>query len=183
MNLNEIREQRDVWLSYKNILSVRKQLEKLDSINSIVSCKDTVTITTNDNQNKELIKEIATSLKPWRKGPFQIDDLFIDSEWKSNIKFDIIKKHFDIENKKVADVGCNNGYYMFKMLEYNPKSIVGFDPSSTYKTQFDFINHFVKSEIKYELLGVEHIEFYEYKFDVIFCLGVLYHRDNPIGML
>jgi tRNA (mo5U34)-methyltransferase len=60
---------------------------------------------------------------------------------------------------------------------------VGFDPSPLYKTQFDFINHFVKSDIVYELLGVEHLEFYEEKFDTIFCLGVLYHRSDPVAML
>ena len=49
--------------------------------------------------------------------------------------------------------------------------------------QFDFINHFAKSEIVFELLGVEHFEFYEHKFDVAFCLGVIYHRSDPIGML
>ena len=49
--------------------------------------------------------------------------------------------------------------------------------------RFDFINHFVKSDIKYELLGVEHLEIYEKKFDTIFCLGVLYHRSDPVAML
>jgi tRNA (mo5U34)-methyltransferase len=69
------------------------------------------------------------------------------------------------------------------MQEDNPKSLVGFDPSPIYKTQFDFLNHFIKSEIVYELLGVEHLEFYEEKFDIIFCLGVLYHRSDPVVML
>ena len=61
--------------------------------------------------------------------------------------------------------------------------MIGFDPSPIYKTQFDFINHFLKSDIKYEFLGIEHIEFYKIKFDVIFCLGVLYHRSDPINSL
>jgi tRNA (mo5U34)-methyltransferase len=45
------------------------------------------------------------------------------------------------------------------------------------------LNHFIKSDIVFELLGVEHVEFYEHKFDTLFCLGVLYHRADPIGML
>jgi tRNA (mo5U34)-methyltransferase len=69
------------------------------------------------------------------------------------------------------------------MLEDKPKQLVGFDPSPLYKTQFDFINKFVQSDIVYELLGVEHVEFYEEKFDTIFCLGVLYHRSDPVAML
>ena len=45
------------------------------------------------------------------------------------------------------------------------------------------INHFAKTDIVYELLGVEHLPLYEEKFDTIFCLGVLYHRSDPVAML
>jgi len=90
---------------------------------------------------------------------------------------------FNLKDKIVADIGCNNGYYMFKMLEQKPKKVVGFDPSALCYMQFEFINKFVKSDIKYEMLGIEHVEFYEHKFDTLFCLGVLYHRSDPIGSL
>ena len=53
------------------------------------------------------------------------------------------------------------------MLSQNPKKLVGFDPSALYKTQFDFINHFMKSDIVYEMLGVEHLPLYEHKFDTL----------------
>jgi tRNA (mo5U34)-methyltransferase len=122
-------------------------------------------------------------LRPWRKGPFSVVDTFIDSEWQSFIKYSLLEPHFEITDKIVADIGCNNGYYMFKMLEKKPKQLVGFDPSPLYKTQFDFINHFINSDIVYEMLGVEHLEYYKQKFDVIFCLGVLYHRSDPIATL
>ena len=89
----------------------------------------------------------------------------------------------DLEGKSVADVGCNNGYYLFRMLTHKPKKLIGFDPSAIYYSQFGFLNHFIKSDIVYELLGVEHVEFYEHKFDVLFCLGVLYHRSDPVSML
>jgi len=69
------------------------------------------------------------------------------------------------------------------MLKHKPKKLIGFDPSAIYYSQFQFINHFVKSDIVYELLGVEHVEFYEHKFDTLFCLGVLYHRSDPVAML
>jgi tRNA (mo5U34)-methyltransferase len=95
----------------------------------------------------------------------------------------MLKPYFNLKDKLVADVGCNNGYYMFRMLEDEPKKIIGFDPSAIFKTQFDFVNYFIKSDIKYELLGVEHIQYYETKFDIIFMLGVLYHRSDPINSL
>ena len=110
-------------------------------------------------------------------------DTLIDTEWKSFIKYNLLKPHFDLKGKSVADIGCNNGYYLFRMLQDEPKELIGFDPSGLYKSQFDFINHFIKSDIIFEMLGVEHLGIYEKKFDVIFCLGVLYHRSDPIATL
>ncbi|WP_283801498.1 tRNA 5-methoxyuridine(34)/uridine 5-oxyacetic acid(34) synthase CmoB [Campylobacter jejuni] len=147
------------------------------------SLDDSVNLSTN-SQAKDEILAIAKELKPWRKGPFKIDDLFIDTEWQSFIKFNILKPFMnEISQKCVADIGCNNGYYMFKMLEFNPAKLIGFDPSIKYRLQFELINALAKTPIKYDLLGVEDLPNYGLKFDVIFCLGVIYHRSDPIKML
>ncbi|EAH7700101.1 tRNA 5-methoxyuridine(34)/uridine 5-oxyacetic acid(34) synthase CmoB [Campylobacter jejuni] len=147
------------------------------------SLGNSVNLSTN-SQAKDEILAIAKELKPWRKGPFKIDDLFIDTEWQSFIKFNILKPFMnEISQKCVADIGCNNGYYMFKMLEFNPVKLIGFDPSIKYRLQFELINALAKTPIKYELLGVEDLPSYGLKFDVIFCLGVIYHRSDPIKML
>ena len=134
-------------------------------------------------EDAQQIKETALLMKPWRKGPFQINDLFIDSEWQSQIKYNLLEPYFDLKGKIVVDIGCNNGYYLFRMMIQEPKKLIGFDPSAIYYSQFQFLNHFIKSDIIYEMLGVEHVEFYEHKFDTLFCLGVLYHRSDPVAML
>lgn len=190
MDLNKIREERNKWLLWKNIVPMRDALIKIKDINIPnnidVRLEDWITISDDNTLSKydiDIIKHSAKALIPWRKGPFDLFGMKIDSEWQSNLKYNLLKPYFNIKDKCVADVGCNNGYYMFRMLEDKPKKIVGFDPSAIFKTQFDFINHFIKSDIKYELLGVEHLEYYETKFDMIFMLGVLYHRSDPIASL
>ena len=187
MDLDALREERSKWITWKNIAPIKEAIDTLKSP-IVTSCKfnDAIEIELDRGyaqENLEKITNCAKLMLPWRKGPFKIDSLFIDSEWRSNIKYSIIEPYFDLKEKVVADVGCNNGYYMFKMLSQNPKKIVGFDPAPLNMMQFEFINRFVKSSIVYELLGIEHIEFYEHKFDTIFCLGVLYHRSDPIGSL
>ncbi len=181
MNIDEIIKQRESWYEWKNIVARRKALKRLPNLEANYKIDDIIKIDVDIDE--KLLLEVAKTLKPWRKGPFQINNMFIDSEWQSFLKYNLLKPHFDIRGKRVADVGCNNGYYMFRMLAENPAKIVGFDPSPIFKSQFDFINHFVKSEIKYEMLGVEHLPFYKTKFEVIFCLGVLYHRSDPIATL
>ncbi len=184
MNLDNLRQERQKWLSWKNITPIKIALDSLsqDDVVDIV-LSDNIEIVVKDNQNIEAITECAKLMKPWRKGPFKIGSLHIDSEWKSFIKYNLLEPYFDLKGKIVADVGCNNGYYMFRMLNHKPKKIVGFDPSALNYLQFNFIDRFIKSDITYEMLGIEHIEFYEYKFDTIFCLGVLYHRSDPVGSL
>ena len=183
MNIDEILKERQKWFEWKNIKPIYLKLEEFKNEKlkvKSVKLNDIIEIETEKNPK---ISELAKMLKPWRKGPFKINDLFIDSEWRSYIKWNSLKPHLDLENKDILDVGCNNGYYMFRMLEMNPKSITGFDPSALFNLQFEFINSFIKSDIEYKLLGVEHIPYYEKKFDVIFCMGVLYHRKDPIDML
>jgi len=181
MNLENLRKEREKWMTWKNILPVRDALESLKDGNWEVELSDTVKIS--GEMDEEKVFNVAKLMMPWRKGPFEVGKTFIDTEWKSNIKYNLLRKHFNLKDKRVADIGCNNGYYLFRMQEDEPKLLVGFDPSPLYKTQFDFINHFAKTEIVYELLGVEHLEFYEEKFDTIFCLGVLYHRSDPVAMI
>ena len=181
MNLENIRKERQKWMTWKNIAPLREAIDNLGDVKATVELDDVVKITATCDEKK--IHDTAKLLMPWRKGPFEIGQTYIDSEWRSHVKYNLLRRYFNLKDKRVADIGCNNGYYLFRMQEDNPKSLVGFDPSPLYKTQFDFINHFVKSEIVYELLGVEHLEFYEEKFDTIFCLGVLYHRSDPVAML
>ena len=181
MNLENLRIERQKWMTWKNILPLREALESLEIQECEVSLGDVVKISGDFDEEK--LNTVAKKMMPWRKGPFEVGETFIDTEWQSNLKYNLLRPHFSLKDKRVADIGCNNGYYMFRMLEDKPKSLVGFDPSPLYKTQFDFINRFIKSDIVYELLGVEHVEFYEEKFDTIFCLGVLYHRSDPVMML
>lgn len=129
------------------------------------------------------LHDLLVALKPWRKGPFRFFDIEIQSEWNSAIKFNLIANHLNIKGKIVADIGCNNGYYMFRMLPFAPQKIVGFEPSAFCKAQFELANAFIQSQIAFELLGIEDLAHYDTKFDTIICLGVLYHRTNPIECL
>ncbi|MBD3840747.1 MAG: tRNA 5-methoxyuridine(34)/uridine 5-oxyacetic acid(34) synthase CmoB [Campylobacterales bacterium] len=191
MNIDQEIKKTQQWFQWKNIAPIKQQLQTfIESNISQLVCDvvldDFVQIKTSQPLQQEQQQEIinmAKALMPWRKGPFKLFDLEIDSEWQSNKKYNLLRPFFDLKDKIVADVGCNNGYYMFRMLEDSPKKLVGFDPSPLFNMQFDFINSFVKSDIKFELLGYQHLPFYYHKFDFIFMLGVLYHRSDPIDTL
>lgn len=189
MKTEELKKTRTNCLSWKNIQPLNNQLLKSTAIKKDdleIKLEDWLSIGKKEDlspEEYETVMATAKKLIPWRKGPFKLFDIEIDSEWQSNIKYNLIRPHFDLKDKVVADIGCNNGYYMFRMLEDKPKRLIGFDPSPLTMLQFDFINHFMKSDIQYERLGVEHLEEYNHTFDFIFMLGVLYHRPDPVGTL
>jgi len=186
MNLDCIRKERQKCLTWKNIKPFQEAIKSLANYSDtklFLGDKIHVELRDISDEEAEQIKQTALLMKPWRKGPFSINRLFIDSEWQSYIKYNLIEPHFDLRGKVVGDIGCNNGYYLFRMLSQEPKKLIGFDPSAIYYSQFHFLNHFIKSNIIYELLGVEHVAFYEHKFDILFCLGVLYHRSDPVEVL
>ncbi|MCG3716862.1 tRNA 5-methoxyuridine(34)/uridine 5-oxyacetic acid(34) synthase CmoB, partial [Aliarcobacter butzleri] len=189
MNLEILQKKKEECRTWKNVEPWFLQLKeacKIEKSNLKIDYGDWFSIGNRadlSDEEYEIIVQTAKKLIPWRKGPFKIFDLEIDSEWQSNIKYNLIRPYFNLKDKIVADIGCNNGYYMFRMLEDKPKRLIGFDPSPLTLHQFEFINHFVKSDIVYEMLGVEHLEFYNHKFDFIFMLGVLYHRADPVGTL
>jgi tRNA (mo5U34)-methyltransferase len=187
MNIEEIRNNQNKKLTWKNVKPMRQALENIQFLKEKefdFILDDWVTIQNKlSDQEYKILQENAKVLIPWRKGPFNLCGLEIDSEWQSNKKYNLLRPYFNLKDKIVADVGCNNAYYMFRMLEDKPKKLVGFDPSALFKTQFEFVNTFIKSDIVYELMGVEHMEHYEHKFDFIFMLGVLYHRSDPVSTL
>ncbi len=186
MDLSQLREERQKWLTWKNIAPLQDAIAALPDFEvSAIALGDVVEVDFREitAEQKAQILRVAKLMKPWRKGPFRISETVIDSEWQSFIKYNLLEPHFDLKNKVVGDIGCNNAYYLFRMQSQYPKKLVGFDPSAITYSQFQFIDHFVQSDIVYELLGVEHVEFYEHKFDLLFCLGVLYHRSDPVSTL
>ena len=185
-DLNKLRQERLKCLNWKNIKPYWEAISALPTPQNVqIRLGDTVEMLPDNltDEDEKFIYNTAKLMHPWRKGPFQVSQTFIDSEWRSNIKYNVLRPHFNLKDKVVGDIGCNNGYYLFRMMEDNPKRLIGFDPSAITFCQFKFLDYFLQSGITYELLGVEHVEHYEHQFDVLFCLGVLYHRADPIGML
>lgn len=183
--IEALRQEANKKLLAKNIAPLLEKINALPPLQATLELQESVKLSFDSlsHSQKEQILECALALKPWRKGPFEIGDLRIESEWNSSIKWNLLTPYLQLEGKEIADIGCNNGYYMFEMLSHSPKSITGFDPYALFKCQFDFINHFAKTPIVYEMLGIEHLQYYPQKFDVIFCMGVLYHRTDPISTL
>ena len=132
-------------------------------------------------QKKELT-ELLMELHPWRKGPFEIFGIKIDTEWRSDWKWDRVKPHIkSLSGKTVLDVGCGSGYHCFRMLGDGAKVVIGIEPTLLYVMQFQAVNRYVKSKNSAVLpIAIEHMAGMGEHFDTIFSMGVLYHRKDPV---
>lgn len=190
LEILEIIKERSEWIHNKNALKYKNLLGEIPEINTDILNldSDAIEITSGNelsDDDFQKIKKISEALIPWRKGPFKLFNLEINSEWRSNLKWDRIKPHLpNLEGKNILDIGANNGYYMFKMAAHNPKLVLGIDPVIHNYAQFNFLQKFAKiPSLRFELLGIEHLKFFKDFFDVIFSMGIIYHHKNPIEQL
>ncbi|MDC9728862.1 MAG: tRNA 5-methoxyuridine(34)/uridine 5-oxyacetic acid(34) synthase CmoB [Methyloprofundus sp.] len=126
------------------------------------------------------------NLFPWRKGPYHLFDLHLDTEWRSDWKWERIKDHISPLNKRlVLDVGCGNGYHCWRMLGAGARMVVGVDPVQLHVLQFQAIQRlYAQPAPIYVLpLTLEEIPDKTAVFDTVFSMGVLYHRRSPIDHL
>jgi len=131
------------------------------------------------------IYDVMRQFMPWRKGPFSVFGVDIDAEWRSDRKWRRVQPVLpDLRGKVVADIGCNNGYYMFRMAAANPAMVLGFEPYVQHYYAFQTLNRLAgQDNLWVEPFGVEDIDLFPECFDVIFLMGIIYHRASPVEML
>ncbi len=117
----------------------------------------------------------------WRKGPWNLLGVEIQTEWHSDWKWQRIEPHISpLEGRQVLDIGTGNGYFLFRMLGAGASLALGIDPTRIFLYQFHAAQRLLPANGAYLLpLRSEHLPAFGC-FDTVFCLGVLYHRRSPI---
>lgn len=133
-----------------------------------------------------VLRDQLMKLHPWRKGPYRLFGLHIDTEWRSDFKWQRLKNHIaPLNGRLVLDVGCGNGYHCWRMAGDGAKFVLGIDPGLLYFTQFRAIQRYAEGwPLQMLPLALEDIpEGLWPLFDSVFSMGVLYHRKSPLDHL
>ncbi|RLU00774.1 tRNA 5-methoxyuridine(34)/uridine 5-oxyacetic acid(34) synthase CmoB [Ketobacter sp.] len=138
-----------------------------------------------DEPTRARIEHSLRGLHPWRKGPFEVCGVHIDTEWRSDWKWDRLAPHIDdLHGRMVLDIGCGSGYHLWRMRGAGAALTLGVDPSLLFQMQFRALQHFIGQQPVYHLpLGIEHLPAEMRAFDTVFSMGVLYHRRSPFDHL
>lgn len=153
-----------------------------------IDLKQSVTISNHQPMPIGELKKLESLLRtfhPWRKGPYHVHGIHIDTEWRSDWKWDRVLPHISpLKNRSVLDVGCGNGYHMWRMLGEGARLCVGIDPSHLFLIQFEAIRKLMGGDQRAHLLplGIEQLPKLQ-AFDTVFSMGVLYHRRSPLDHL
>lgn len=148
-------------------------------------------LATNSDQS-EFVKRQLLELCPWRKGPFDVFGVSLDAEWRCERKWARVSSAVSFEGKTLLDVGCGNGYYLLRALGAGARAALGVDPTWLYVAQFAALRRLIHPQNVTELsvpawvlpLALEDVpQTARLEADVVFSMGVLYHRKSPIEHL
>lgn len=167
----------------------REALTALPQITpSTIDLKDKVAIGSQNDiseQQKQLFIEQLQAFHPWRKGPYELFGIHLDTEWRSDWKWQRLLPHIaPLKNRKILDVGGGNGYHGWRMLGEEAKLVVGIDPTRVFAMQYQVMQRYLGETNHYVLpIGIEDLPDNLMCFDTVFSMGVLYHRRSPLDHL
>ncbi|PKH26967.1 tRNA 5-methoxyuridine(34)/uridine 5-oxyacetic acid(34) synthase CmoB [Enterobacterales bacterium CwR94] len=154
--------------------------QRLDLLHSVTADTDAL-----NERQRAAIEKLLGNLMPWRKGPFSLYGTDIDTEWRSDWKWQRLLPHITpLTGRTVLDVGCGSGYHMWRMLGAGAQLAVGIDPMQLFLCQFEAVRKLLGDDQRAHLLplGIEQLPSLE-AFDTVFSMGVLYHRRSPLDHL
>ncbi len=138
-----------------------------------------------DDTTRALLRDSLMQLHPWRKGPFELFGLHIDTEWRSDWKWQrLLPGLEDLAGRRVLDVGCGSGYHCWRMRGAGATEVIGIDPTPLFVVQFWALQKYLQQDNTWVLpLGIEQVPEKLHAFDTAFSMGVLYHRRSPMDHL
>jgi tRNA (mo5U34)-methyltransferase len=138
-----------------------------------------------DEPSQRQLREALMGLHPWRKGPFDLFRVHIDTEWRSDWKWQRLQQHIDpLPGRRILDVGCGSGYHCWRMLGDGAAEVIGIDPTPLFVMQFWAVQKYLRRDEVWVLpLGIQHVPGKLQAFDTVFSMGILYHRRSPLDHL
>ena len=130
----------------------------------------------------ERMEKGLRGLMPWRKGPFRFFGTHIDTEWRSDWKWDRVAPALsDLSGRRILDVGCGSGYHLWRMFGAGAAEVIGIDPGLLFLCQFLAVKRYQPTApVDLLPLRIEDLPRPLEYFDTTFSMGVLYHRRSPI---
>jgi len=171
----------DARLKHGDLPRWTAALEALPTIYGAAQLGQEVGLETVPSDTIDALTAALRGLMPWRKGPFRFGPVLVDTEWRSDLKWERIQPALALDGHRVLDVGSGSGYHLWRMLEAGASEVLGIDPSVLFHCQFAAVKELLRDNRAASLpLTLEQFDPGLLRFDTVFSMGVLYHRKDPI---
>ena len=136
----------------------------------------------------EALHAALQALHPWRKGPFDLFGIHLDTEWRSDWKWQRVAAALgDLQGQQVLDVGCGNGYFGWRLLGAGAAGVLGVDPTVLFFLQHLALCRYLggvrpnpnPAQSANFLLPIPFEILPAHPFDLVLSMGVVYHRPDP----
>ena len=136
-------------------------------------------------EQRDVMTQQLKHFHPWRKGPYKLFGIELDTEWRSDWKWDRVSPHITpLDGRKILDIGAGNGYHGWRMEGHGAELVVGIDPTRVFAMQYLVMQRYIESTRHFVLpIGIEDLPAKLSCFDTVFSMGVLYHRRSPLDHL
>jgi tRNA (mo5U34)-methyltransferase len=130
---------------------------------------------------RQIVFDTLMAFRPWRKGPFRIFGIDVDTEWCSDLKWERIASHLaPLQGRRILDVGSSCGYYLMRMAPAEPRLALGLEPYPPLFCQYALLQRWLKlPQVHCLPVKLEELPPMDGYFDTIFHMGVLYHQRSP----
>ena len=91
-----------------------------------------------------------------------------------------------LQGKRVLDLGCNAGYWSLAAVEAGADSVLGVDGRQMHVDQSDLVfeaRGVDPSRYRFELADIYALDLEGQTFDIVLCLGLLYHVRKPFELM
>ena len=146
---------------------------------------DAITAVLSQEADYNLLTQVCESLISWRTGPYHLGGFNLDAEWLSYKKWGRVAPLLPRRSgMRIADVGCSNGYFLYKLSTLSPEIAVGFDPIERCWLQFALLQSILRvPNLACLPMGLLTLNAFPKFFDLIVCMGVIYHqRDQALAV-
>ncbi|MEQ3695854.1 MAG: tRNA 5-methoxyuridine(34)/uridine 5-oxyacetic acid(34) synthase CmoB [Pseudomonadales bacterium] len=184
---NGLAEQLSARFNQQRYGDLPRWLEALDQLPDLpvdTRRTDLDTVTVNGSEQVDL-REQLMQFHPWRKGPFSLFGTHLDTEWRSDWKWQRLVSYLSpLSGRKVLDIGCGSGYHCWRSHGAGAAFTLGIDPTPLFNVQFRVLQKYLEYQnVQVLPLGIEDLPAKLHCFDTTFSMGVLYHRKSPIDHL
>jgi SAM-dependent methyltransferase len=145
-------------------------------------------------QTQEALRQLVDSYRPWHY-QFDLDGVITPIYRADSVNRHIQRRRIGFEplvavaggslrGRRVLDLGCNSGFWSLAALEAGADFVLGIDGRQLHIDQANLVFETKKVDpARYSFeLGNIFGHPYEQQFDVVLCLGLMYHIAKPMEL-